>query len=155
MDDLRFDYYREIGFSKKKQDEIRKTDGYEAMYKYWKPFEAHAVKRVLEDYPNHIHDFGAGHSVYEDEHLLKKVKDVLDNYKNVFLLLPSQKEQESMSILNERLQGITTNNSVYELNEHFIKHKSNKLLAKHVIYTKGRSIEDIAEKIIKISTNNL
>ncbi|WP_100011805.1 shikimate kinase [Lentibacillus sediminis] len=154
MDDLRFDYYREIGFNKKKQDKILENDGYKAMYKYWKPFEAHAVKRVLEDYPDHVHDFGAGHSVYEDEHLLKEVKAVLDRYKNVFLLLPSQNEQESISILHERLKDVTANNAVYELNEHFVKHKSNKLLAKHVIYTKGRSIKDIAEEIIEVSTND-
>lgn len=66
-------------------------------YKFWKPFEAHAVKRVLQDYPTHVHDLGGGHSIYEDENLLNEVKAVL------------------------------------ELNEHFIKHPSNKLLSKYIV----------------------
>jgi shikimate kinase len=151
MDDVRFDYYKEIGFSEERQREIHNRDGFEAVYKYWKPFEAHAVKRVLEDYPDHIHDFGGGHSVYEDENLLNVVKTVLDNYKNVFLILPCQNEVESLKILNKRLEKTTDNDAVLRLNEHFIKHISNKLLAKHIIYTEGKSIEDAAEEIIQLS----
>ncbi|WP_100010508.1 shikimate kinase [Lentibacillus sediminis] len=154
MDDLRFDYYKEIGFSTEKQNEIRENNGYMAMYQYWKPFEAHAVKRVLEDYPNCIHDFGAGHSVYEDQILFKAVKRILNGYENVFLLLPSQNEQESINVLNERLKDVTTNNEVYRLNEHFVKNKSNKLLAKYTVYTNGSSPEDIADEIIEMSSIN-
>ena len=151
MDDLRFDYYKEIGFSEEKQNKIRENDGYMAMYEYWKPFEAHAVKRVLEDYPNFIHDFGAGHSVYEDEDLFKEVNDALSNYENIFLLLPSQNEMESINVLNERLKEVTTNKDAYKLNEHFVEHKSNKLLAKHIIYTNGKTPEMVADTIIQIS----
>ncbi|WP_010530588.1 shikimate kinase [Lentibacillus jeotgali] len=153
MDDLRFDYYEEKGFSKETQNRIHENDGYMAMYAYWKPFEAHAVKRVLDDYPNCIHDFGAGHSVYEDEVLFKEVKNVLDKYDNIFLLLPSQNEKESINVLNARLKDQTTNNDIYKLNEHFVKHTSNKFLAKHIVYTNGSSPEEVADKIIKISNN--
>lgn len=124
------------------------------MYEYWKPFEAHAVKRALEDYPNCIHDFGAGHSVYEDELLFKEVKSILYNYENVFLLLPSQNEKESINVLNERLKDVTTNNDVYKLNEHFVNHKSNKLLAKYTIYTNGYSPEETADEITEITNKN-
>ncbi|WP_269104918.1 hypothetical protein [Peribacillus psychrosaccharolyticus] len=34
------------------------------------------------------------------------------------------------------------------MNEHFIKHASNKVLAKHVVYTNGKSIEDVADEIM-------
>ncbi|EQB36249.1 MULTISPECIES: hypothetical protein [Virgibacillus] len=61
-----------MDFSKEKQNEIRENYGYMAMYEYWKLFEAHAVKRALEDHPYCIHDLGAGHTVYEDEHLFKE-----------------------------------------------------------------------------------
>ncbi|UJL46031.1 shikimate kinase [Virgibacillus sp. NKC19-16] len=152
MDDLRFDYYKEIGFSEIRQNEIRETYGYMAMYTYWKTFEAHAV--TLEDYPNCTHDFGAGHSVYEDQRLFKEVKSALIDYENIFLLLPSQNEQESINVLNERLKGVTTNNDMYQLNEHFVKHKSNKLLAKYIVYTNGSSPEEIADKIIEKSNIN-
>lgn len=149
IDDVRYDYYQEIGFSRERQTEIREKDGFKGVYSYWKPFEAHSVIRVIEDYPNHIIDFGGGHSVYEDEVLFKKVHDALKNFKNVFLLLPSENANESVKTLNDRLHKITDDNSVVELNKHFITHKSNEVLAKHIIYTNGKSVEETAKQIIE------
>jgi NAD kinase len=86
------------------------------------------------------------------ENLLNEIKAVLDHYKNVFLILPCQNEVESLRILNRRLKKQQImNDAVLRLNEHFIKHNSNKLLAKHIIYTEGKSIEDAAEEIIQLS----
>ncbi|WP_252312479.1 hypothetical protein [Sinobaca sp. H24] len=87
MDTIRFTYYKELGFSEKIQEQIRKKEGFPGVYHYWKPFEAHAVKRVLEDFPGHIHDFGAGHSVQEEQGSASVVKKALHAAK-VFLLLP-------------------------------------------------------------------
>ncbi|WP_394530979.1 shikimate kinase [Priestia aryabhattai] len=148
IDDVRFDYYKEIGFSKEQQERVRQTDGFKGVYTYWKPFEVHAVKRVLEDYPNYIHDFGAGHSVYEDESLLKEAQVILEKHENIFLLLPSSDINESINTLTERLSKITDDKSVFELNEHFIRHKSNSILSKHIIYTNGKSAEEVAQQII-------
>ncbi|PTL37801.1 hypothetical protein [Alkalicoccus saliphilus] len=67
MDDVCFDYYEEIGFSEFRQEETRRKRGFNGVYHYWKPFEAYAVKRIMEDFPHHIHDFGAGHAGYEEE----------------------------------------------------------------------------------------
>lgn len=67
------------------------------------------------------------------------------------MLLPSKNQKESIDILNERLKDVATNKDAYKLNEHFVKHKSNKLLAKHIIYTNGKSQEMVADKIIQIA----
>ena len=68
---------------------------------YWKPFEAQAVEPALTDYQGVI-DFGAGHSVYEDETLLARVQKALAPYPNVILLLPSPDLDESVAIVNAR-----------------------------------------------------
>ncbi|MEH2063239.1 MAG: hypothetical protein V7K50_13415 [Nostoc sp.] len=54
-------------------------------------------------------DFGAGHSVYEDDALFKRVQKVLEPYINVVLILPSPNLEESIQILNERNGGIISN----------------------------------------------
>ncbi|UHA75264.1 shikimate kinase [Paenibacillus sp. 481] len=148
IDEIRFEYYKEIGFSADKQQEIREKEGFKGVYQYWKPFEAHCVKRILDDFPDHIIDFGGGHSVYEDEMLLQQVQAVLQPYANIFLLLPSEDVEESVRVLNERLRHVTDDPAVVELNEHFITHKSNKTLAKHMIYSNGKSADEVAEQII-------
>src|SRR3982751_6010051 len=68
MDDVRWDYYREIGYEEAKQKEAYDRGGFAGMVAYWKPFEAHAVERLLSEVgaERRVIDFGAGHSVYED-----------------------------------------------------------------------------------------
>lgn len=55
----------------------------------WKPFEAYAVERMMADRPLAVIDFGAGHSVFEDETLFERVRVALEPFPNVVLLLPS------------------------------------------------------------------
>ncbi|MCZ8494981.1 shikimate kinase [Priestia megaterium] len=148
MDEVRFSYYEEIGFSKEQQQHIRKNQGFQGMYAYWKPFEAYAVKRILEEYKHAVIDFGAGHSVYEDMGLFQQVEKTLKPYQSLFLLLPSADKEESIQLLHQRLQQITDDKDVFELNKHFVTHPSNEMLAKQTIYTKEKSADTVAEEII-------
>ncbi|RMA90615.1 LOW QUALITY PROTEIN: shikimate kinase [Priestia megaterium] len=145
MDEVRFSYYREIGFSKETQQNIREKQGFQGMYAYWKPY---AVKRILEEYKHAVIDFGAGHSVYEDMGLFQQVEKTLKPYQSLFLLLPSADKEESIQLLHQRLQQITDDKDVFELNKHFVTHLSNEMLAKQTIYTKEKSADTVAEEII-------
>src|SRR4051812_30428261 len=86
MDDVRFGYYKEINYDEEVARQIREIEGFEALYRYWKPFEAYAVERILSETGNGVIDFGAGHSVYEDEDLFKRVQRVLAPYIHVVLI---------------------------------------------------------------------
>ncbi|KIL38555.1 shikimate kinase [Gordoniibacillus kamchatkensis] len=140
LDDKRYTYYNEIGFDMSLQQQMLRNNQFQELYQYWKPFEAHSVERVLQDYPQCIIDFGAGHSVYEDPLLFERVRNALAPYPNVILLMPSPNAKESLQMLNER--------SALNINEHFVTHPSNYLLAKRVVYTKGRTPAETAEDII-------
>jgi shikimate kinase len=148
MDDLRFDYYNEIGYDAELGQKIRETEGFWGIYRYWKPFEAHAVKRILSDHQSYVIDFGAGHSVFEDETLFAQVKQTLSPFPNVILLIPSPDHDESIAILNEReewLKDMTPN-----INEHFVRHPSNYALAKHVVNTKNKSPVETCDEILSL-----
>lgn len=67
LDDIRYKYYEELNYDHNHALQLQEKYGFWEKYKYWKPFEAHLVVRVLEEYKDHIIDFGAGHSVYEEE----------------------------------------------------------------------------------------
>ncbi|MFN6566714.1 shikimate kinase [Dendronalium sp. ChiSLP03b] len=147
MDDVRLNYYKEINYDEKLAKQIREKEGFHSIYRYWKPFEAYAVERVLSEYSNCVIDFGAGHSVYEDDELFKRVQQVLEPYINVVLILPSPDLEESIQILNKRNGGIVSNG--FDFNEHFVKHHSNHDLAKFVVYTKDKSPEETRDEILK------
>jgi shikimate kinase len=158
MDILRFQYYKELEYDEELAKKIEDENGFLALVEYWKPFDVHAVQRILQDCTSGVIDFGGGLSVYEDASLLAQVEKELSPYQNVILLLPSEDSQESLSILNSRMEekeykeyfqseGISNRT---ELNKHFVEHHSNSKLAKHVFYTKGKSPEETCIEIIEM-----
>jgi hypothetical protein len=149
MDDLRWDYYKEIGFSEEEQNQILEKEGFIGMARYWKPFEAHAVERLLSEHHNCVIDFGAGHSVFEDDALFARVAAALQPYENVVLVLPSPDLDESVAMLRERnWDGLADG---FDFHEHFVKHHSNHGLAKKMVYTKGKSPEETRDEIIAMT----
>jgi hypothetical protein len=83
------------------------------------------------------------------------VEKALRPYPNVILLLPSPDVDESAGILKERLIQMLTEagkeftGELFELNEYFIRHPSNRRLAKQIIYTKNKTPEKICSDILK------
>ena len=147
-DELRFDYYKEIGYDEEVARSKWEAEGFWGVYRYWKPFEAHAVERLLAEHKDCVIDFGAGHSVYEDEALFERVRNALSGYTNVILLLPSPDPEESIAILNEREESLREMKP--NINEHFVRHRSNYDLAKHTVYTKGKTPEETCEEILRV-----
>jgi shikimate kinase len=146
MDDLRWDYYREIGYDENLAQHKRETEGVWGLCAYWKPFEAYAVERLLSEHQQCVIDFGAGHSVYEDAVLFQRVQTALASYPNVILLLPSPDLDESIAILNEREEYVP--DGTPNINEHFLRHPSNYRLAKLTVYTKDKTPNETCEEIL-------
>ncbi|MEM9092135.1 MAG: shikimate kinase [Cyanobacteria bacterium P01_F01_bin.53] len=148
MDEKRWTYYQEIGYDEVLAKKKREEEGAWGIIRYWKPFEAHAVERLLSDYTNCVIDFGAGHSVYENPLLFKRVQKALSPYPNVVLLLPSPDLEESVRILNERNKNLPKD--IRDTNEYFIRHPSNYKLAKFIIYTKLKTPTETCDEILKL-----
>ena len=146
IDDVRFRYYSEIGYDESFAKRVYQSEGFWGLYRYWKPFEAHAVERVVEDHPNSVIDLGAGHSVYEDDALFVRVKRALAPCRHVVLLLPSPDLSTSLNVLRERRPSLHAIDP--DINEHFIVHPSNSELATFTVYTEGRLPRDTCAEIV-------
>jgi hypothetical protein len=151
MDDLRWEYYREIGYDAEVQKSLWEQQGFDAVVRYWKPFEAHAVERVLSAHhdcaPGCVIDFGAGHSHYEDETLFARAQQALAPFPNVVLLLPSADLDESIQILADRTKDVAPPGFDHTP---FVKHPSNHRLARHTVYTKDATPEQTRDQIIAL-----
>lgn len=149
IDQIRFKYYEEIGYSKETQEKLQKEKGFfNGTYRYWKPFELYAIKKILNEYSDCIFDFGAGHSVYEDAKMFEEAQELLSDFKNVILLLPSKDIEESLQFYKE--QRNMNDKGTLEIIRHFITHHSNYDLCKHIIYVKNKSKEDVVDEICAI-----
>lgn len=154
VDEQRWDLYKEIGYSEDEASRIAHSEGILGVLHYWKPFEVHAVERVLSSQSGCVIDFGAGHSVYEDPALFERVQAAFTPHPHVVLLLPSPDVDESIRVANARFADLlqrevgTVNPDLLTLNAHFVRHPSNRLLAKTVIYTEGKTLEAIRDEVI-------
>ena len=147
MDLLRWSYFDEIGYDWGQAKLSHIEGGFWGLYRYWKPFEAYAVKRLLDDFHECIFDFGGSHSVYEEEDLFEQVREVLEPYPFVILLMPSPDKEESIRILNARNNYASDDQRA--VNEHFIHHHSNYDLAKHIVYTMDKTPEQTCDEILQ------
>lgn len=148
LDKVKRDYYAEIGFDADHSRRLLDEGGYTAALPYWKPFEIHAVERVLQDYPtNTVIDFGAGHSVYADPALFERAQQALQDFPYVIFLTPTDDVEAAIRILQQRDLD-DGESGLPEINEHFIRHPSNRLLAKATFYTLDQSPSETCEAIV-------
>lgn len=153
MDDLRWDYYTEIGYDHAIEEKIREENGTMAVLAYWKPFEAHAVERLLNEFTNCVFDFGAGHSMFDGE-LFDRVAKVMAPYANIILLLPTQNLDESVDILQKRFEALHGWDGIAEdgtnVHEYFVKHPAHQKLAKHTVYTQDKTPAQTCAEILEL-----
>jgi shikimate kinase len=145
LDEERWRYYREIGYDDELAREIRQRGGFLALVMYWGQFDPYSVERLLAEHHDCVFDFGAG--IYESRENLERVRRALAPYPNVFLLLPSPDREESLRILGERDQAPPADLN-FDFNRHFLQHPSYYELARHTIYTAGRTPEETRDEIM-------
>lgn len=176
LGDISEKYFLEIDFDKAQQEQALEENGGDGYYRYMMPFNAYAIERALSENKKSVIEFSPEQSVYDDSQLLEKIEQILQPlshvillayspdmeessrvadfarasellslYENVVLLLPSPDLDESVEILKHRNE-ITING--VEINRFFMIHPSNQKLAKQIIYTKGKTAEEIKEEIL-------
>ena len=145
LDDLRWGYYKEVGYDEAEARRRVEAGGFWQLYEYWKPFEAHAVERVLSEHTAGVISFGAGHSVYEEDGLFQRVQQALRPFPHVVLLVPTDDVDESLRILTER--GGPGPDMQPNINEHFLRHPSNRSLARHVVHTAGKTLDETCAEV--------
>jgi hypothetical protein len=147
LDEIRWNYYRELGYDDSLAKKIRLEGGFLALVFYRQLFDSYAVERVLLDYSEAVIDCGAGVGPYENQLHLERVQKLFDPLPNVFLLLPSPDIEETLRILRER-DANPPGDLKFDINAHFCKHPGYRLLAKHILYTKDASTEKLVSEII-------
>jgi hypothetical protein len=150
LDDLRWPYMKEIGYDEDLDKEFRHKGGFLARALYWQLFGPHVVERFLADHDGGVMDLGGGHTVYENRESFERVKRALAPYANVFLILPSADMNSSIRVLSDRLAGEPVELN-FDFITHFVRHPANYALAKHIVYTEGRTAEECKELILGLA----
>ena len=149
MDWIRWYYYFQQDF---RISIASQQETFEDKVNYWKTFDIEAVERIITEFGDSIIDFGAGHSYYPEENELEHVKNLLAGFPNVFLLLPSADNEETLAICEARLRSKwpDVDQDYLDFNRKFVEHKSNHVLAKHIVYTKDKTPEEVVEEVLSM-----
>jgi shikimate kinase len=151
LDEVAEAYYDEVGHGRGRLNEIGAARGDLGAYLWWQEGHPHAVRRVLEDYPDAVVALGAGHTTYSDAKLFEQVSALLAS-RHTILLLPGPDNETSVSVLRERavrLNGMDWVMNGVDILEQWVAGEQNRLLASEIVYTSDRSPEDVADAIVE------
>jgi shikimate kinase len=147
LDDLRFDYYKEIGYDPLHMKELHEKAGIMAIFQYGKIFDAYSIERILEDHRNCIFDFGGGNIVSGYSFDLNRIKKALEPYENVVFLVPGKDNAETLNFIYKRRD---IKPSDRELIEYLVCNHSNYEVAKHTVFVKDKTPEEVCDEILSM-----
>ncbi|MEA2236306.1 MAG: hypothetical protein QOC81_1030 [Thermoanaerobaculia bacterium] len=157
LDRIKWYYRFRNGYDLARGTVILRSAGFAALLEYAKPyFSMTDLKRFLEEFKGGVIDFGASHSVFEDRGSLWEAQHILKPFINVVLLLPTPDPHLNISILSERIRQRYSERertlhiieSYVDVNKRFVLSPSNATLAKHTVYTEGKTVEETGEEVI-------
>ncbi len=140
-DEVKSGYLNELGFSKKAALTIEAEQGEYAMFCHMNNFRYQVLRKVIEEHPGHIIDLGGGIHCYNEPHQIDSTKEVFDPIDEVFYLLPSKDLATNINTLPGFKEG-------FAINTYIMMHPTNALYAKKIIYTLGKTTEEITREII-------
>ncbi len=149
LDDLRWNYFREVGYDDQLAKQIRAQGGFLALMFYRQLFDPHSVERIISDYPEAVIDAGAGVGPYENKPAFLRLQAVLAPLRNVFLLLPSPDFNESLRILKER-DPHPPADLAFDINAHFLQHPGYAILAKHTLYNQDMTPAQSCAQVLEL-----
>lgn len=143
-------YYAEVGQDLDAFLRRRGECGYLDALHWWQPARVHAVERLLTDEGDCVFALGAGHTHFEDAAYAQRAERALEPFVNVVLLLRSADVEDTVSVLRERSVRTRGADWIYEgedILRGWVESRQNQRLATHVVYTEGRSPEDVADVV--------
>lgn len=159
LDRLKWYYFYRNGYDLATGSMLLQLGGFAALLKYARAyFTVRDLERFLDEFRNGVIDFGANHSVFDDPASLEEAQRILQPFVNVVLLLPTPDPERNIAILTERIRQRYSGRertpqvveSYIEVNKEFIANPSYALLARHVVYTHGKTIEETGEEVIAL-----
>jgi hypothetical protein len=159
IDKLKWYYRFKNGYNLQTSTDILVNKGFEELIVYVEAFfGTNELKSILNEFEGII-DLGATDSYCHNLKRMRELKSFFHDFPNIFLIMPSKNKKKSKEILNQRLYKryekdplkAPVMESYMKMNEKFINSNYNRQIAKHVIYAADKSIETIAQEILKKS----
>ncbi len=145
LDEQRSRFYAETDYSNEKAERRYLLKGIRGWYQYQKPYELYSVRRILEEAMDSVIAFGGGQSDYTDKDQKNEFHRLMTPVKDSFLLIPFPDAEASLVLLSRRI-----GKDEMKLNRIFVRSESSRIAAKHIVYTGEKTVDEVAEEIMRI-----
>ena len=125
--------------------------GVPAAHRWWQPARLHAVRRLFETTTAAVVALGAGHSHYEDSGYYESVRNLLTGH-TVVLLVVEPDLGASVEVLRRRSLASKRRDWIadgVDFLEVWASSDQNTDLADVVVYTAGKSAEEVAAAVVQ------
>lgn len=152
LDAIAHPYYQELGWSVARLRERAAEVGRWAAEVDWEPARAHAVSRVVTDYPGAVIALGAGHTSYTRDENLAIAREALRQCDHVVRVLPSPHTALSLSVLRERCMASKGHDWIVDGHDFladWVNDPRSDALATRTVYTNSESPEQTGERLLR------
>lgn len=118
----------------------------------WEPFSIRAVERALAEFPEAVHDFGAGHAHYGDPARVERLLAALAPIEHVVLVLPHADLDRTAAVCGARDRARL--GAIHEptrdvMNRTFIHSPVFRRVATHTVFVEGRSVDAVVDELVE------
>lgn len=148
LDAIRWYYHLQDGFSF--VEEAEEMD-FPTKVKGWEPYSIRAVEKALAEFPEAIHDFGAGHAHYGDPERVERLVAALAPIEHVVLVLPHADLDRTAALCDARDRdrlGAEHHPSRDVMNRTFIHSPVFRRVATHAVFVEGRSVDAVVDELV-------
>jgi len=138
-DEVKDNYRYKAGLSKEKALAINEKDGAYAMITYMNEFKSLILQPIIDDFPGHIIDLGAGAHSFEEPDQIERARLAFESADEVLLLMPSTDLETNI----KSLPGFKEN---YEVNTFLMMHPTNQMFASKTVYTLGKTPDEVLQE---------
>lgn len=153
IDEISWDYAREVGWDLDRLLERDRAVGWVASEREWEPARAHAVERVLAEHPEAVIALGAGYTSFTEPRYAARVRAALAPVPHVVHLLPSPDPRQSVAILRARAVESRGRDWIIEGHDFIAEWVSDPLaatVATATVFTAGMGSAESAEQIVQL-----
>jgi len=130
---------------------LEATQGPAAAYEYSGETLVWALQEYLADRHDGIFDIGAGYTSHRQPHLNRQTEEVLSDFANIVLLLPTSDPAQSVTTLRARLVAARKQQSWildgFDYLNHWVTAPDYRRLASLIVYTDDDIPDQVAERI--------
>jgi shikimate kinase len=146
LDERELEFSVPAGFDREHMEELFRTEGIHAEYRYRRGFFADVVTGFLATRPAGVVELGGGHPVVPEAADQRRVEETLAPYPRVVALLPVSDREAARAVLRARMGPEA---AAADLNRYALADDTLVRLAKVTVVTGEQSPEETAREVLE------